>query len=168
MVCSSSEYKLKKKLGPTKDTRPTNEKSGIYEIQCGTRNCGYKYIGQTRSSIKNRFKEHLSHTSNDHIDISSVAHHMNIKLRGGRRLCVYKFDVTNLKLLINVTDSRKLDAHESSFLFKNKRKRMKNDEQQALGNIQSPLFKLLYPDQSNRCALINCCFLGSEDSRSRN
>jgi hypothetical protein len=42
MVCSSSEYKLKKKLGSTKDTRPTNEKSGIYEIQCGTRNCGYK------------------------------------------------------------------------------------------------------------------------------
>jgi hypothetical protein len=32
MVCSSSEYKLKKKLGSTKDTRPTNEKSGIYEI----------------------------------------------------------------------------------------------------------------------------------------
>jgi hypothetical protein len=42
MVCSSFEYKLKKKLGSTKDTRPTNEKSGIYEIQCGTRNCGYK------------------------------------------------------------------------------------------------------------------------------
>jgi hypothetical protein len=27
MVCSSSEYKLKKKLGITKDTKPTNEKS---------------------------------------------------------------------------------------------------------------------------------------------
>jgi hypothetical protein len=41
-----------------------------------------------------------------------------------------------------VTDSRKLDAYESIFLFKNKKKRMMNDEQQALGNIQSPLFKL--------------------------
>jgi hypothetical protein len=150
MVCSSSQYKLKKKLGSTKDTRPTNEKSGIYEIHCGTRNCGYKYIGQTRRSIKTRFKEHLSHTNNDHIDLSSVAHHMKIKLRGGRRLCVHKFDVTNLKLLKNVTDSRKLDAYESIFLFKNKKKRMMNDEQQAFGNIQSPLFKLLYPDQSNR------------------
>jgi hypothetical protein len=29
---------------------------------------------------------------------------------------------------------------------------MMNDEQQAFGNIQSPLFKLLYPDQSNRCS----------------
>jgi hypothetical protein len=112
--------------------------------------CGYKYIGQTRMSIKTRFKEHLSHMNNDHIDLSSVAHHMKIKLRGGRRLYVHKFDVTNLKLLKNVTDSRKLDAYESIFLFKNKKKRMMNDEQQAFGNIQSPLFKLLYPDQSNR------------------
>jgi hypothetical protein len=73
---------------------------------------------------------------------------MNIKLRSGRRLCVHKFDVTNLKLLKNLTNSRKLDAYESIFLFKNKKKRMMNDEQQAFGNIQSPLFKLLYPDQS--------------------
>jgi hypothetical protein len=33
MVCSNSEYKLKKKLGSTKETRQTNEKSEIYEIQ---------------------------------------------------------------------------------------------------------------------------------------
>jgi hypothetical protein len=136
--------KLKKKLGSTKDTRPTNEKSGIYEIQCGTRNCAYKNIGQTRRSIKTRFNEHVSHTNNNQIDLSAVAHYMKIKLRGGRRLCVHKFDVTNLKLLKNVTDSRKLDAYESIFLFK------MNAEHQASGNIQSPLFKLLYPDQSNR------------------
>jgi hypothetical protein len=113
MVCSSSEYKLKKKLGS--DTRPTNEKFGTYEFQCGTRNCGYTHIGQTRRSIKTRFKEHLSHINNDHIDLSSVAHHMKIKLRGGGRLCVHKFDVTNMKLLKNVTDSLKLDAYESRF-----------------------------------------------------
>jgi hypothetical protein len=52
IVSSSSEDKLKKKLGST------NEKSGIYEIQCDTRNCGYKNIGQTRRSIKTLFKEH--------------------------------------------------------------------------------------------------------------
>jgi hypothetical protein len=60
---------------------------------------------------------------------------MKIQLIGGRRLCVHKFDVTNLKLLKNVTDSRKLDAYQSIFLLKNKKKRMMNDEQQALGNI---------------------------------
>jgi hypothetical protein len=80
-----------------------------------------KYIGQTRRSIKTRFKEHLSLTYNDYIDFSSVAHHMTIKLRDGRRFCVDKFDITNLKLLKNVTDSRKLDSYESIFLFKNKK-----------------------------------------------
>jgi hypothetical protein len=39
----------------------------------------------------------------------------------------------NLKLLKNVTDSRTLDAFESIFLFKNKKKQMMNDEQQAFG-----------------------------------
>jgi hypothetical protein len=63
-------------------------------------------------------KEHFCHTNNDHIDISSVAHHMTIKLKCGRRLCVHKFDVTSLKLLKNVTNSRKLDAYESIFLLK--------------------------------------------------
>jgi hypothetical protein len=80
MVCSSSEYKLKKKLGSTKDTRPTNEKSGIYEIQCGTINCGFTYCGLT---YKTRFNEHWSHTNKD---LYSVAHHMKIKLKGGRRI----------------------------------------------------------------------------------
>jgi hypothetical protein len=63
---------------------------------------------------------------------------ITLRLRGGRRLCVHKFNVTNLKLWKNVADSRKLDAYESIFLFKNKKKRMMNDEQQALDNIQSP------------------------------
>jgi hypothetical protein len=68
---------------------------------------------------------------------------MKIKLKGGRRqrLCVHKFNVTNLKLLKNVTNLGNL--------FKNKKKQLMNDERQALGNIQSPLFKLLYLDQSN-------------------
>jgi hypothetical protein len=69
---------------------------------------------------------------------------MKIKLKGERRLCAHKFHITNLQLLKNVTNSRKLDAYESIFLLKNKKKRLMNDEQQALGNIQSPLFKLLY------------------------
>jgi hypothetical protein len=141
-------------LGSTKDTKPTNENSGIYEIPCSTRNCGYKYIGQTRKSIKPRLKEYSSHTNNDHIDLSSVAHHMKIKLKSGWRLCIHNFDVTNLKLLKNVTNSRKLDTYESIFLFKNRKKHLMNDERQALGNIQLPLFKLLH-----RWTLVDCWIL---------
>jgi hypothetical protein len=149
LVCSSADYKLKRKLGKTKDPKPTNEKSGIYEISCATKHCGYRYIGQTRRSIKTRFKEHLSHTTNNHTSLSSVAHHMKIKQNGGRRICEHKFDLSNLKLLKNVTNQHKLDAYESIYLFKNRKKRLMNDATQSLGNIQSPLFKLLYPDQSN-------------------
>jgi hypothetical protein len=47
LVTSSSGYKLKDKFESTKDPKLTNHKSGMYEIQCGTRNCSYKYIGQT-------------------------------------------------------------------------------------------------------------------------
>jgi hypothetical protein len=75
---------------------------------------------------------------------------MKIKLKGGWRLCEHKFDVINLKLLKNVTNSHKLDAYESMFLFKNKKKRLMNKEWQALGNLQSPLLKLLCLDQGNR------------------
>jgi hypothetical protein len=53
MVTTSGEYKLKNKLMSTKDKKDPIEKSGIYEIRCGTQNCGYKYIGQTKRSIKN-------------------------------------------------------------------------------------------------------------------
>jgi hypothetical protein len=143
LVTTSSDYKLKNQLHSTKDIKPTNEKSGVYEIKCGTRNCHYKYIGQTRRSIKARFKEHKSHTNNNHIQLSSIANHMKMKLNGGRRLCEHNFDLQNLKILKVVTNQKKLDAYESILLYKNRKKKLMNNEQQIHGNIISPLFKLL-------------------------
>jgi hypothetical protein len=61
------ENKLKNQLYSTKDMKPTNVKSGVYEIKCGTRNCQYKYIGQTRRFVTTRFKEPKSHINNNHI-----------------------------------------------------------------------------------------------------
>jgi hypothetical protein len=86
LVTTSSGYKLKNQLHSPKDMKPTNEKSGLYEIKCGIRNCHYKYIGQTRRSITARFKEHKSHTTNNHIQLSSEANHVKMKLNRGRRL----------------------------------------------------------------------------------
>jgi hypothetical protein len=51
LVIWSSSYRLKDKFESAKDPMLTNHKSGIYEIQCGTRNCCLKYIGQTRRTI---------------------------------------------------------------------------------------------------------------------
>jgi hypothetical protein len=83
-----------------------------------------KLGGQSRLDSRNI--SHIQTTTT--LTFPLVAHHMKIKLRGGRRLCVHKFDVTILKLLKNATDSRKLDAYESIFLFKNKKKRMMNSK----------------------------------------
>jgi hypothetical protein len=149
LVTTSSNYKIKNQLISTKDVRKEHEKAGIYEIKCGTRNCNYKYIGQTKRSITTRFKEHKSHTNNNHTTLSSVANHMKNKILGGRRICEHQFDITNLKLLKNVTNERKLDSYESILLFKNRKKKLMNDEQQIAGNIKSPLFKLLDEHQSN-------------------
>jgi hypothetical protein len=135
LVTSSSGYRLKDKFESTKDIRLTNNKSGIYEIQRGTRNCDYRYIGQTRRSIFTRFKEHVM--------LSSVAKHMKMKLNGSRRICEHKFDLTNLKMLKCVNNQRKLDAYESILLYKNRKRKLMNDDTQKLGNIQSTLFKLI-------------------------
>jgi hypothetical protein len=69
--------------------KPTNKKSEVYEIKFGTRNCNFKYIGQTRRSVTACFKEHKSHTTNNHIQLSSVANPMKMKLNGG--MCEHNF-----------------------------------------------------------------------------
>jgi hypothetical protein len=62
---------------------------------------------------------------------------------GGRRLCEHNFDLQNLKMLKVGTNQKKLDAYESIILYKNRKKKLMNNEQQIHGNIVSPLFKLL-------------------------
>jgi hypothetical protein len=68
---------------------------------------------------------------------------MKMKLNGGRRLCGHNFDLKNLKVLKVVTNQKKLDAYESIPLYKNRKKKLKNNEEQIHGNIVSRLFKLL-------------------------
>jgi hypothetical protein len=53
---------------------------------------------------------------------------MKMKLNGGRRLCEHKFDLQNLKVLKVVTNQKKLDAYESTLLYKNRKKKLMNNE----------------------------------------
>jgi hypothetical protein len=69
-----------------------------------------------------------------HSQLSFVANHMKMKLNDGRRLCEHNFDLQNLKL----------DAYESILLYKNRKKKLMNNEQQIHGNIVSTLFKHLH------------------------
>lgn len=125
----SNNGKIKNMLGTTKDKTKTNEKSGIYEVKCG--NCEAKYIGQTKRSIKVRFKEHSSHIKYNRPEKSSVATHA---------LTTNHFDLKsdNVKLLKHVTNHRRLDAYESIYIHINENL-MNSDD----GNIISPLFNLI-------------------------
>jgi hypothetical protein len=143
LVTSSNDFKTKNNFISTKDQRTSLQKSGIYEVKCGTSNCEYKYIGQSRRSIKTRFGEHRAHTENNKTNLSSVANHMRNKLNGGPRLCTHKFGLENLKLLKSVPNSRKLDAYESIFLHRARRQKLMNDERQKEGNIKSTLFQFI-------------------------
>jgi hypothetical protein len=134
MVTTSRENKLMSTI----DKKDPIEKSGIYEIKCGTQKFGYKYIGQLRRSIKTRYKEHKSLTTYNHHELSFVANHMNNKLHGGQRRCPHDFEISNLKLLKNVPQQQKLDVYESIFLHKARSQRLLNDERQKQGNIVSP------------------------------
>jgi hypothetical protein len=68
-----------KVLGSPKDVVDERAKPGIYEIQCQT--CLTVYYGQTRRSIDERFKEHMSMVRTRTEEKSSVVKHL-LKNRG--------------------------------------------------------------------------------------
>jgi hypothetical protein len=142
LITTSSDFKIKNNFISTKDKRDCLQKSGIYKVSCGTRNCEYKYIGQSRRSILTRFNEHKSHTEHNKTELSIVANHIKYKLNGGPRLCQHTFKLDNLELLKNVSNPMKLDAYESIYLFKARHQKLMNDERQKEGNIKSTLFRL--------------------------
>lgn len=57
----------------TKDKRPDEQKSGIYEIECG--GCDKKYCGQTKRRVAARWKEHKAALDLKRIRISAIADH---------------------------------------------------------------------------------------------
>jgi hypothetical protein len=66
--------KLTQVLRSRKDVVDEKAKSGIYEIQCQA--CPAVYYGQTRRSIDERFKEHMSMVRTRAEEKSSVAKHL--------------------------------------------------------------------------------------------
>lgn len=110
-VVYSSGHKIKDLLGNPKDKVGPTEKSGIYEISCS--DCEKKYIGQTKRPILTRFKEHMAHKKYGRFEKSSVAQHIFDN--------DHRIDVSNLKLVKAVNNSKFLNIYESIEIFKNKR-----------------------------------------------
>jgi hypothetical protein len=106
LVTNSNNYKIKNKLGSVKDQVNDNNKSGIYQISCGTRGCNLKYIGQSRRAIQTRFVDHLRSFKNNHPENSAVVHHTYFTDDDQPRRCKQKFDISNLELIHHVPDQR--------------------------------------------------------------
>jgi hypothetical protein len=94
------------------------EKSEIYKIRCSkTQRCGHQYIGQIKRQAQKRFVQHLQAFKNRKPRNSAVAAHMITK-EGEERRFSHNFDHTCLKWIKEANDSKKLDAFESFYTFK--------------------------------------------------
>jgi hypothetical protein len=123
--------------------------------ECTIFNVDYRFIDQIRRSILTRFKKRFSHKRNGNVMLSSVARYMRMRMKilGGQRICEHKLRVSNLKLLKRANNHNKLDAYESIFLYKYRKRKLINDERQKLGNIQSPRFQVGLIDRRNHSRL---------------
>lgn len=100
-IVYKSEKKIANLLGSTKDKTPTNQKSGVYSIECEI--CHRKYYGQTKRSIETRFKDHCACIRLNQPTKSAVASH--VLLDGHEDI-----NINNLCLAKQVNDNRRLDA----------------------------------------------------------
>lgn len=134
-IVFSTQNKLCTMLGSTKDEIIKEKKSGIYEITCS--HCGEKYFGQTRRQMMIRFKEHLRAIKNNKPSESAVAFHALDKLH-------LNLSTLNVQLKKVINDPRTLDAYESYYIYKH-RKRYPQTPLMNLdnGNISSCLFNCI-------------------------
>lgn len=129
MIVYKNNNKLSDLLGSTKDKKESLSKSGIYRIQCSE--CDAVYIGQTKRSVTTRFKEHLKAIELRHTYKSAFAAHAVENRHGGT-------DISDVKLLKQISDHRRLDAYECVYIRKTK-----NTVNLDNGNIESVLFSLV-------------------------
>ena len=72
---SKGNRSIKQMLVRPKDQDLKEKKSGvIYSYQCGAIDCGEEYIGETSSTLGERYKEHLREPSLIQVHIQSTGH----------------------------------------------------------------------------------------------
>lgn len=77
-IAYRSNNKIKSNLLSTKDKIDKNDRSGIYEVKCGTENCNKVYVGQTQRAARVRFKEHKKCIDSGTVSNSAIAQHVVI------------------------------------------------------------------------------------------
>ena len=127
-IVYTNKNKLIDLLGSTKDKKEELKHSGIYRIKCSE--CDAVYIGQTKRTVEQRFKEHLKSVEQRHTYKSAFAAHAVESKH-------LNTTVKNVKLLKRVTDHRRLDAYECVYI-----RNTENTVNLDNGNIESILFSL--------------------------
>lgn len=127
-VVHKSRNTLRELLCNLKDKIPSDERSGIYKINCN--HCSAAYYGQTRRYFKTRLREHKSAVSNKKANESSVAAHA---------VCFqHDIDWGSAKLIKNITKTRNLNTWESMYITTAEEPLMNEDDPP----ITSALFHL--------------------------
>jgi hypothetical protein len=110
-----------------KDTRPTEAKSGIYEIEC--QDCEKKYVGQTKRRMQIRWAEHDTAYVKNRPKNSAIAEHcLTSNHKMGRK-----------KVLKEVREPNMVNAYESYYINRKKKDLVNIAEPQT---INSRLFTL--------------------------
>lgn len=106
-IAFKTKSKLRFKLKNSKDKIKSQEKSGIYQINCD--NCEKIYIGQTKRKIEKRFKEHYAHFKYKRPEKSAIAKH-----------CINTgHSFSNTKLIKHINEEKMLNPWESLYIIKN-------------------------------------------------
>lgn len=116
-LIETASLKLGNMLGNTKSKTEKTQKAGIYSIKCSS--CDLVYIGQTRRTIEQRFKEHMQCIKNNKTEQSALAKHAADT--------GHQFTVDFLELIKEVRDNRLLDPLESYYILKHKDKILNAD-----------------------------------------
>jgi hypothetical protein len=139
-------YRTQNKLNTffcsTKDKVPILEKSGIYQVKCGS--CDAVYYGQSRRMVKTRYNEHLLNIKHHQVSKSSIADHAWSNLHLDFKKPKESLEAKQFKLLKPVLNPNQLDAYESFYIHRHTRIKpnieLMNTDQ---GNISSYLFNCI-------------------------
>ena len=103
----------------------------IYKINCNTQGCQIWYIGETKSALKKRIREHHNKNNKD----SVVAQHMT-SLK-------HHFDWSNVKIIDRESNYYKRKISEMIYIKNTKNNINRTDDTKNLSRIYNSVIKIL-------------------------
>jgi hypothetical protein len=139
VVFTSRSNQLQNLMTSTKDPIDILEKSGIYKITCDE--CQKVYIGQTKRTLRTRFKEHVAEVTKANKDTNKgLVYHFKSKVAEHIYNHNHFLNLNHIKILRHIRNPWKLNVAESIEIYKENTTKLLNKDQ---GNGYSWLFKFI-------------------------